>query len=165
MYIRFSAAVIAVGAGCALGQPALAQAVSLDALKGHSVLLSHHERVHRRNGEVFEVSWNDRIYVSSEGRIFHRVDRRSTRPGRGAQREVVGEAEGGGRRFRWTGQGLVRAWTNREGRQIGQTVQFSSTGSGLGCAMSVSRQGRAYVQTISSSCRVVRGNVFAGQGS
>ncbi len=140
---------------------ALAQQVSLDDLRGYSLMINQDEVINRRRGGTERRSWNEQIYVSSEGRVFHREDRKSD-AGRDRFRENVGSAQGGGRKFSWTGDGFSRSWVNQRGRDIRQHIRVVRTQSGFGCAMDIERTGRGTIDILRSSCRVIRGNVFAG---
>lgn len=141
-----------------------AQALDLTSLRGHSILISHEERVLGRRGPI-EFVWSDRVYVSEASRIFHRADVRSSRPGRGGGRESVSDGEGAENQLRWNGSALTRSWVNGIGVGITQTIEVFAQSGGFGCRMSIGRAGRSVpVEILSESCRVVRGNVFAGRG-
>ena len=146
----------------ALGSPsALAQAVSPAELQGHSVIVDYQEMLHGGQGARL-VAFNDRVYISTKGRIFHRLDRRGGLDG-GRSREAV--SEGGsvrGGRFQWDGQGrLVRAGRNLRGDPVPITITFERSGGGFTCAFHVDRSYiRASQQVVRNSCQVVAGNVF-----
>ncbi|WP_100963053.1 MULTISPECIES: hypothetical protein [unclassified Bosea (in: a-proteobacteria)] len=141
-----------------------AQALDIDSLRGHSIVISYRERLIGRMGPI-GFFWNDRVYISEASRIFHRADVRSTVPGRGGGRESVGDGQGGTSQLAWNGSALTRSWVNGIGVQVTQTIEVFPQAGGFGCRMRVGRDGPVPpVEVLSESCRVIRGNVFAGRG-
>jgi hypothetical protein len=137
------------------------------ALQGYSIRAEYVELVEsRRAGQVRQV-WSDQVYISTKGRIFHRHDRRSTRPEGSRSFEAVGdEASGEGReaRYRWVGNGLSREWTNRRGIRLQQWIRLMPASGGFTCRMGVDRYpSRGRVSVLSESCTVVPGNILAGR--
>jgi hypothetical protein len=150
--------------------PAAAPDALFNALEGHSIVADLHESLMTGRGETFENRWRDRVYISTKGRIFHRFDSKSTRPGVGGVREFVGEADGSGEgrgaKYVWTSNGLSRQWVNRRGTTLRQSIFISRSGDGFSCSMRIERLAGGQPRTIDArqSCRVFRGNVLAGQG-
>jgi hypothetical protein len=144
---------------------ALAQDSLFAALEGHSVIVDLREEVATPRG-TFEFLWRDRVYISTKGRIFHRFDVRSTHPILHGQRELVSDGgPGRGGKYIWTGNALTRQWVNKIGVLVRQTIAISRSQSGFTCHMTVERPagGRGQVIDRGQTCRVVRGNVLAGQ--
>ena len=150
----------------AMGNPVLAQAQGLRNLEGHSIIVDYREQIVTPRGS-FQVTWGDRIYISTKGRIFHRFNTQSTNPNFGGSFETVGDEAGRGddrrAKFVWTGQGISRQWTNRRGVTLRQTISITPTGSGYSCHMTIDRFGaRGMITPLGQTCRVVSGNVLAG---
>jgi hypothetical protein len=147
--------------------PALSQDALFSALQGHSIIVDYQEVGFTPRGP-WEARWRDRVYISTQGRIFHRPDVFSTVPRTGGVNELVGEAGGtgsGGRTLVWTGNELTRQWVNRRGVTLRQTITIRRAEGGFVCAMAVERLSgaRGPPPETRQTCRVVRGNVFSGQ--
>lgn len=145
---------------------AAAQAVSFSSLEGHSIISDYHEISETRRFGPIQRRWRDRIYFSSRGRIFHKLNVTNTlRPG-DYSREFVssesGESDGRGAPFRWAGDGLTREWTNQFGLRMRQSVTISPTGGGYACRMAIERSGAniGYTRVTQQSCRVIKGNAL-----
>jgi len=154
-------------AAATLSTTSSAQTLRFNDLEGHSVVSEYTEEVMTRRFGPYRATWKDRVYFSTKGRIFHRFNRQSSIPGMDRHAENVsddeGRIEGRGAAFRWTGDGIVREWTNPRGIHIRQSISISPSGAGFSCRLSVersTRRGRAY--PISQLCRVIKGNVLAG---
>lgn len=160
---------VALAVLLAAGSPALAQSVSFPGLEGHSIVARYDEAITTRRGEVFRYQWNDRVYFSTKGRIFHRFSVDGDRPGRARTYEAVGDEQGVGdgrmAKYRWTGSGITRQWRNPRGVTLRQTIDISATAGGYACRMAVERisGSRGSATPVGQTCRVVRGNAVAGQ--
>jgi hypothetical protein len=142
---------------------ALAQSDTFEALKGNSIVLDYRERVMGPRGGSFPVFWKDRIYVSTEGRIFHRMDTQSRNPRAIGQQELVGGQQA--HAMAWTGGALVRSFVNpKTGVRIRQVVTVTGSVGNLACSMSLERSGAPGFQYAveQNGCQVIAGNVFAG---
>jgi hypothetical protein len=69
----------------------LGQSSVFEALKGKSIVIDYRESFSGPRGS-FGVVWRDRIYVSTEGRIFHKVDARSNNPRASGESNWSGKA-------------------------------------------------------------------------
>jgi hypothetical protein len=143
-----------------LGQPSV-----FEALKGKSIVIDYRESFSGPRGS-FGVVWRDRIYVSTEGRIFHKVDARSNNPRASGESELVAKGGGGERgTTTWDGTALVRNFRNPRTGNVGrQTIRVSGSGASLSCSVSFKRFNlRQQGMVEHNSCQVVPGNVFAGR--
>jgi hypothetical protein len=142
--------------------PASAQSTTFQALRGNSIVLDYRERVTGPRGGSFPVFWRDRIYVSTEGRIFHKMDTRSQNPRATGQQELVGGQQGNA--MVWNGSAFVRSFINpKTGVRIRQVVTVSGSGNNAVCSMSLERSGAPGFQYAMehNGCQVIAGNVFA----
>lgn len=135
-------------------------------LEGHSIVSDYQEEVTSRKGDVFQIDWKDTLYISTKGRIFHRFSQTNTKRGFDKNVDSVsdegGRSEGKGASFRWTGNGLVRQWTNRTGVKIRQSIHISPAGDGFACKASIERAGgKGRIRVVRDDCRVVAGNSLA----
>jgi hypothetical protein len=142
--------------------------VSMQSLYGHSIVAEYSEAVSSRRAGDFTVVWHDRIYISDKGRIFHKFQVNSSRAGRDRDLELVGNEAGIGEgtqaKYRWTGSGFSRSWTNGRGHLLSQTITVSGSPGALSCSMSVQRGGgRGSSFGRGQSCSIVAGNVLAGR--
>lgn len=130
-------------------------------LKGHSIVMQYTEVVHGRR-RTENIVWNQKIYISSRGRLFVRVDvdgkRRTTR------HEITpgSDSSGGATPFGWTQNGLARAWRDRRGRMVRQTIEITRSGSGFTCRATITRA--AFASGAGHQvCAVVVGNPLGGK--
>lgn len=144
--------------------PTVAQSTTVDFLKGKSIVIDYRERVTGPSFGSYRVRWHDRVYVSTEGRIFHRADTRSENPRATGQRELIGGQQSN--TLMWDGHAFVRSFINpKSGVRIRQAIAASRSGDRIGCSMSLERSGAPpgveYVAE-HNGCQVIEGNVFAG---
>jgi hypothetical protein len=130
-------------------------------LKGHSIVMRYTEVVQgrRRTGRVV---WDQEIYISSQGRLFVRVSMDKKR--RTARHEIApgSDNSGGATPFSWTQSGLARAWRDRRGRMVRQTIVISRSGGGFTCRASITRSAVASGGD-QQICTVVLGNSLGGK--
>lgn len=147
--------------------PAFSQAVSFSALEGHSIISDYHEISETRRFGPIQRQWRDRIYFSSRGRIFHKINVTNSLRPEDFSREFVsseaGESEGRGAPFRWVGDGLTREWTNQRGVRLRQSVTINPAGSSYSCRMTIERSGASsgHTRVTQQSCRVIKGNALS----
>jgi len=146
---------------------AFAQPADLSKLRGNSIIAEYEETITSRRGAEFRQTWRDRIYISTLGRIFHKFDRQSSRPGRNRDFEALSDTSTPGsprdRKYQWSKEGLSRQWISRRGTPVRQSIIFSQDSEGLKCRMLIDYgSARWFSRPVWQSCRVVNGNILAG---
>lgn len=145
-----------------LGASGPAQAVDLSDLRGKSIRSTYTEIINSPRGS-FRQTWQNQIYISTQGRIFHRVNIVSDIPQNNVSRDLLA-GEGRGRPYRWNGA-FVRQFMNpRNGVRIFDRIDVSGSAPGSRCTQTIERLGaRSVIQPVSQSCVVVAGNVLGGR--
>lgn len=139
--------------GIAFGQEGLQTG-----MRGRSIVVQYTEVVSgRRHSKTFV--WTQVIYVSSRGRLFASVNMKGDSRRGAFHSDIMPDSNnsGGGTPFKWTESGLTRAWLDRRGNTLRQTIEIMRSNGGLTCAMSVTRFGVAS-RASHQVCKVVMGN-------
>lgn len=143
---------------------AAGQEIKFSELEGHSIAIEYVESISFNGREAVPYHWNDTIYVSTKGRIFHSSKQRSAARTSDYNRETVSELVGADfgqtGQFRWNEHGFVREW-RRTGVRIRYTVTLTRSRSGFTCRAAIERFGSSNsVSLIREKCRVMKGNIY-----
>lgn len=149
---------------------AWSQTSSFAGLGGHSISAEYKEEVMTGRAGSFRLVWREQVYFSTKGRIFHRSDRRSSRPDFERQSENISDPDGQGdgreAKFRWVSDGIVREFTTPRGIHIRHSIAISRSGGGFTCRVTIERSASRFTPSadeLGQSCRVVKGNIIAGR--
>jgi hypothetical protein len=144
--------------------PAFGQEIKFSELEGHSIAIEYVEGLSFNGREAVPYHWNDTIYVSTKGRIFHSSKQKSATRTSDYNRETVSELAGADfgqtGQFRWNENGFIREWV-RTGVRLRYTVTLARSRSGFTCRATIERfGGRASASLIREKCRVMKGNIY-----
>lgn len=140
---------------------AKAQPLTLEALSGYSIVSRHEEILDFPNGRSVRQVWNDRVYFSTKGRIFHKFNLDSDHAASGRALEMIGGEQGKLGTFRWGGDGITRQWRNPRGGVGHQSFHITGRGGIYACRLSLERVGMMLTaRPISQRCTVVKGNAL-----
>lgn len=143
---------------------ALGQEIKFSELEGHSIAIEYVESVSYNGREAVPYQWNDTIYVSTKGRIFHSSKQKSVARTSDYHRETVSEIVGADfgqtGQFRWNENGFVREWITL-GMRIRYRVILARSRTGFTCQAVIERFGnRDKASLLREKCRVVKGNLY-----
>ena len=118
-------ACVAAIALCIGARPQAANA-QIEQMEGKSIIVSYRETIYTSSGKTFVNNLSEKIYISDKQNIFLRVNNTRKFGSGGSETrsdsfDTVGDRQGVGEgsrtKFAWTGNGLVRSWTNKEVRR------------------------------------------------
>lgn len=142
---------------------ASAQGLNPADLEGYSITIQYTEGVSYNGAPSVPYFWDDKIYISTKGRIFHTTKQQSSLRSSDYSKDTVSETVSAdfsnAGKFRWTESGIVRGWFRNKFR-IQYSIYIDRTRSGFTCRALIERFGYGVqTQQIRQSCRVVRGNI------
>jgi len=151
---------------CIGARPQAANA-QIEQMEGKSIIVSYRETVYTSSGKTFVNNLSEKIYISDKQNIFLRVNNTRKFGSGGSETrsdsfDTVGDPQGVGEgsrtKFAWTGNGLVRSWTNKEsGVQITEKIDLT----GGSCQFQRARNAfSGHVVGERASCRIVKGNAL-----
>jgi hypothetical protein len=144
--------------------PAAGQEIRFSELEGHSIAIEYVESVSFNGRGSVPYQWNDTIYVSTKGRIFHSSKQKSAARTSDYSSETVSELVGADfgqtGQFRWHENGFIREWV-RLGTRIRYTVTLARSRSGFTCRAAIERfSSRNSASLLREKCRVMKGNIY-----